>query len=77
MNIVDLKNKIIRKTVQTLQNYSGDNPNTREVIDNFSDEMRDFKNIGTSQSYKNMVKSADAKIQLQDKIDTNVKKLKV
>lgn len=76
MNIGELKKKIIQATVGRLQNYGGNNPNTRDIVDNFADEMRDFKELGTSKIYKNMVKSADAKIQLQHKIGTNIGKLK-
>ena len=72
MNIGELKKKIIQATIGRLQNYSGDNPNTRMVVDNFADEMKDMKELGTTQSYKGMVKSADAKVQLQHKISTNI-----
>lgn len=76
MNIGELKKKIIQATIGRLQRYSGDNPNTRMVVDNFADEMSELKDLGTTKTYRGMVKSADAKIQLQHKIGANIDKLK-
>ncbi len=76
MNFQNLKKKIISATVNRLQNFSGDNLNTRTMIDNFADEMRQFKDLGTTHAYSGMVKGADAKVQLQHKISDNISKLK-
>ena len=76
MDTKALKQKIINATVDRLQNFSGDNPNTRTMIDNFADDMKQFKDLGTTQAYKGMVQGADAKVQLQHKIKDNIGKLK-
>lgn len=76
MDIKDIKNQAIKNTISNLQSYSGDNSNTRQMVDLLNPEMSQFKQHGTTDAYKNMVKSADAKLRLQHKVKTNMEKLR-
>lgn len=73
--IMNIKQQAISNAVDTLQNYKGDKPYIRNMIDKFSPDMQDMKKIGTTTAYKNMVKDGDTKLRVQHKIKTNIDKI--